>query len=176
MQWKACATYDGKGVGSELIGHVTVDLDAKLEDKRLFYLGAEKMQSTFVSDLTLTKKRQQCTSNVELGVRFSSSTDRVSPIVVASKITVDVPEGELSPIVNPFSNDQDETSMELWRDCGDDNVCQSDLTAKATKSIVPDPTLTEQSLTKLTIDAQNTVLLNSSLTVEKELSYGYVQW
>lgn len=173
VQWKACASYSGKGVAEQLLGTIDVDLDSQLSNKRLFYLDENnQLQTTFLTQLKLQKRGNECTDELELIVKFSNSMNRVLPISVTSSLSVAVPDGDLSPIINPFSNTKDVSEINLWRNCGEDNVCQSDFTLTASKKIELLTEYATQSLTELSVDAQNMIVINSSLVVEPELSYG----
>ena len=40
---------------------------------------------------------------------------------------IDSVSNDLTPMVNIFSKTEDTGTIELWKDCGDDNKCQSAL-------------------------------------------------
>ena len=134
----------------------------------------KKLQTRFIIHLKLRKGEQKCTVEKELIVRLSMTTNRVLPISISAELSVKIPDNALSPIVNPFSKRVADSSINLWRNCGPDNICNSTLTLRAKTNIASLADRGETALTKLIIDAPNIIEIDSILVVRPELSYGYV--
>ena len=98
--------------------------------------------------------------------------NRVLPITIRSELYVKVPNGDLSAISNPFSTYVYDAAIDLWRNCGDDNICQSKLTLRAKSSMKSGKD--KEELQALVINDSNVVEIDSTLAVQPELSYGYV--
>ena len=77
------------------------------------------------------------------------------------------PDEVLSPIPNPYSNRVDESQINLWRNCGNDNICDSNLAVSVNYKI-------ESKIERnyFLVDSNNVISIISALTVEPELSYG----
>ena len=153
-----------------------VELDTAMIDKRLQYLDQNgKLKSSFEVPIKLKQSSgQQCLNKkLELVVLSSNQFNRVQPIKIKAVLRLAIPESELEPIVNPYSNSEEEIEVSLWKDCGDDNICQADLNLKVEKRIEDNGRRTQHSFHELVVDDQNDVTVNSTLIVSDELSYGY---
>ena len=177
MQWTACASYSGKGVPDRLEGTIRVDLDTDMLDKRLQYLDSNlKLKSSFEVPIKLKQSRgEHCLEEkFELVVLSSNQFNRVQPIKIKANLTLAIPEAELEPIVNPYSNSVQEIETSLWKNCGKDNICEANLDLKVEKRIEDTHSRNEHSFHELVVDDQNEVIINSTLQVDPELSYGSV--
>ena len=77
---------------------------------------------------TMRKGKEKC-ALLELEIHWTNGMDRIKPIEIAAKLNMDIDSvsNDLTPMVNIFSKPEDTGTIELWKDCGDDNKCQSAL-------------------------------------------------
>ena len=150
-----------------------MDLDSKLEDKRLFHFHKNGLRANIKIPIDLAKEDiSKCTDEYELVVQYSPAMNRVTPITVKSAVNVEIEEGELMPVVNPYSTVIDETDLTLWRDCGNDNICDVDFAMETSSKVEVDVKRQTVSKGKLSVDEYNTITLNGTISMGPELSYG----
>ena len=77
---------------------------------------------------TMRKGKEKC-AMLELEIHWTNGMDRIKPIEIAATLHMDIDSdsNDLTPMVNIFSKTEDRGIIELWKDCGDDNKCQSAL-------------------------------------------------
>ena len=160
---RVCGSFDGAGVDGKLPLIIKVDLDADSSRKRLLTNGLSIHEETWVA----VKSEEKCFEFVA-NVQWQFGPDRMQPIIIRAEIALqtDNSSNDLnSPIVNPYSRTSISKQVQLWKNCGSDNICTTDLQLQSLQPAGND----HQEM--LFVDMQSSLSHRVNLEVIGELSY-----
>ena len=156
-----CGSFDGAGVNRELPLIIRMYLDADSARKRLLIEGHSIYEERWVA----IKAEEKCFDLVA-NVQWQFGPDRMRPIVIRAEIELQASDNSNdsnSPIVNPYSQTSTSKQVQLWKNCGADNICSTDLQLKSMQSAENQPVLL--------VDMQSSLSQRINLEVIGELSY-----
>ena len=160
---KACGKYSGKGLPAQLSGTATVKLDSQVSQKRLKSNGQTSLELRWDN---MQNGQEKCQS---LPVRIQWDTkNKIAPVVIEGELKMD--ETDNSPITNPFIDNSDKKLMYFWKDCGEDNKC--DTVFAATGQVVTQSNNNFIGITKLVADEGIDLINRVELKISGEKSYG----
>ena len=160
---KVCGSFDGAGVDGKLPLIIKVYLDADSSRKRLLTNGQSIHEEKWVA----VKAEEKCFELVA-NVQWQFGPDRMQPIIIRAEIALETDDSynDLnSPIVNPYSRTSISKQVQLWKNCGSDNICSTDLQLH---SLQP---AGNENLEILFVDMQSSLTQRINLEVIGELSY-----
>ena len=159
---KVCGSFDGIGVNGQLPLIIRVFLDDESARKRLLINGQAIHEETWIGDIA----KEKCFELVA-NVQWQFSPDRMKPIVIRAEIELQADQSSNdsnSPIVNPYSQTSTSKNVQLWKNCGSDNICSTDLQFNSVQSA--------ENQEPLLVDLQSSLSKRLNLEVIGELSYG----
>ena len=128
VDFKICAKYQTKANSktSTLPGLIKVVLDTKASPKRISRKdGKTEFEVQFKGSKKLKLGIEQC-KTLKLKINYQKGMNKVTPIMINSTLVVDTTTDlELKPIVDPFSKNSILTQLDLWKNCGEDNKCDT---------------------------------------------------
>lgn len=121
-----CFAYNGKSVPESLELSYTYDIDSgkKGDDKRAFIFDEAPRNITLVRK-TVKKSKTECVEEyafLEVNIK-----DKLSEIQIKVSHSLIEKYGPVQPVLDELQPSSSVASVKIYRDCGDDDICQADL-------------------------------------------------
>ena len=139
--WRLCISYTG-GYSDQLLDFdIRSNLDSVIDEKfKRLQCSSQKLNhksnqascetpSRLLVRLRSVQQRDtKCTAHVPLLYRSDHDSDKVRPIEIDTEIGLRPRKSAPEVVLDPNSRIKFTTSVDLYKDCGQDNLCQAKLT------------------------------------------------
>ena len=164
---EVCGRYSGKGLPATLPGTAHVELDAASTQKRVSNTKGE--HSIDIKWGNMRKDVKKC-KEINLRVQWNTA-NKISPVVIEGNLQMSETDDGTDPIQNPYVQNETTKKIYFWKDCGEDNKCDTDF--EGSNELVNQIGYVELgSANPLLADEEVTIVNKVSLSINGEKSYG----
>ena len=118
---EVCGRYSGKGLPANLPGNAHVELDSASTQKRVSNTNGE--HSIDIKWGNMRKDVKKC-KDIDLRVQWTTA-NKISPVVIEGNLQMSETADGTDPIQNPYVQNETTKKIYFWKDCGDDNKCDT---------------------------------------------------